>query len=338
MENTPSSKTGYAILSDHRSQLMGIAMLWIMLYHTFPLTIPVPLLNSIKRNGYCGVDIFIFLSAMGQTLSSLKNPRPYTQTVWKRIARILPLYYFITVPFYLWKMLTGRIALKSVLFSLTFLGYWLNTPDHFNWYIPALLVFYLVQPLVLRAVPKRAVWRNAVTVCVIVVSIALCEIFMRVNCTHLLDFFARIPIFWIGVLIGVAIYEERPLDGKGIFFWALLFVLGALYIYCGQFSSYYYLCRTYGFILTTVPLCLFLCLLMKKLPIPPLLRFLDLVGQCTLELYLINATWFIEFDFFSALLGLSPAAYCLVGLPINLLLGIGLHFLRTSLRKRLSGT
>ena len=338
MENTPSSKTGYAILSDHRSQLMGIAMLWIMLYHAFPLTIPVPLLNSIKRNGYCGVDIFIFLSAMGQTLSSLKNPRPYGQTVWKRIARILPLYYFITVPFYLWKLLTGRIALKSVLLSLTFLGYWLNVPDHFNWYIPALLVFYLVQPLVLRAVPKRAVWRNIITVCVIVVSIALCEIFMRVNCTHLLDFFARIPIFWIGVLIGFAIYEKRPLDGKGIFFWALLFVLGALYIYCGQFSSYYYLCRTYGFILTTVPLCLFLCLLMKKLPIPPLLRFLDLVGQCTLELYLINATWFIEFDFFSALLGLSPAAYCLVGLPINLLLGIGLHFLRTSLRKRLSGT
>lgn len=333
MERKPLKNTGYAILSEHRSRLMGIAMLWIMLYHAFPLVLPVPL-NAIKEAGYCGADMFIFLSAMGQTLSSLKSPRPYGKCVARRVARILPAFYLVAVPFYLWKRLTGQMALRRILANLTFLAYWLDTPGHFNWYIPALLAFYLLAPLALRAVPKSPGARDAATVCVIALDVAACELLMRVGCAHLLDFFARIPVFWLGVRVGYAVYDERKITRRQVVFWALLFVLGALYYGCAPYAPVY-LCRIYAFLLTTVPLCLFLCALMQALPVRPLLRLLDVIGACTLEIYLINATWFIEFDFFSALLGLRPAVYCLVGLPLNLLLGVGLHYGLLAIRRRI---
>ena len=49
------------LLSTYRSELMGIATIWVMLFH-FKANMnsaPMDLLSSI---GYGGVDIFLFLS------------------------------------------------------------------------------------------------------------------------------------------------------------------------------------------------------------------------------------------------------------------------------------
>ena len=58
----------YSLLSKYRSQLMGAAILWVMLFHAQP---PVPFapLNALFRAGFGGVDIFIVLSAVGLVCS-----------------------------------------------------------------------------------------------------------------------------------------------------------------------------------------------------------------------------------------------------------------------------
>ncbi len=328
-------RPGYIILSEYRSELMGAAMLWVMLYHCFPVVIPFFPLDAVKRLGYGGVDMFLFLSGMGLAVSSLKRRRSYGAYLARRVVRILPAFYIVAVPFILWKLLTGRIALKNALWSLTLLGYWLGTPDHFNWYVSGLLAFYLLAPLLILILAKAGRGRDLVILCAVLLDIALCELLMRVGLARLLDFFFRIPIFWIGIRLGFAVFEEKPLTRSGCLFWALLLVLGMLYIYFGRFSLVYYLSPNYGFILTTVPLCLLLCFLMKKLPLKPLWSLLALIGTCSLEIYLLNAAWFIQFDLFSRLLGVSPAVYCLIGVPVNLLAGVGLHFGTEALRKRL---
>lgn len=53
-------------ISAYRSALMGVAILWIMFYHS---ALNLPILN----NGYLGVDIFFFLSAIGLCYSFEKN-------------------------------------------------------------------------------------------------------------------------------------------------------------------------------------------------------------------------------------------------------------------------
>lgn len=45
----------YRVLSRYRSELMGVAMLWVMLFHSFDLDLGVPLLNSVRAAGFGGV-------------------------------------------------------------------------------------------------------------------------------------------------------------------------------------------------------------------------------------------------------------------------------------------
>lgn len=77
-------------ISYHRNSIMGIAILWIMMYH-------MPYLNSIAGSligsailiGFCGVDIFFFLSSFG-IYYSFQKQQTLKSFYKKRILRILP--------------------------------------------------------------------------------------------------------------------------------------------------------------------------------------------------------------------------------------------------------
>lgn len=68
---------GYSVLSKYRSELMGAAMLWVMLFHAADLTFPIPGLDLFRAAGFGGVDIFILLSAMGLSLSLSRLEQEY---------------------------------------------------------------------------------------------------------------------------------------------------------------------------------------------------------------------------------------------------------------------
>ena len=60
------------LLSKHRSAIMGFAILWIMLFHLHVSVDFTPFM-IIKRLGYGGVDIFLFLSGFGLYYSCSKE-------------------------------------------------------------------------------------------------------------------------------------------------------------------------------------------------------------------------------------------------------------------------
>ena len=49
----------YALFSKYRSELMGFASLWVMLFHAFHLHPDFFPLKAFKSLGYAGVDIFL---------------------------------------------------------------------------------------------------------------------------------------------------------------------------------------------------------------------------------------------------------------------------------------
>lgn len=59
----------YQVLSKYRTELMGLAIFWVMLFHAHDLDLGINLLNDIRGIGFGGVDIFILLSAMGLVMS-----------------------------------------------------------------------------------------------------------------------------------------------------------------------------------------------------------------------------------------------------------------------------
>ena len=64
-----SGRTEAHLISRYRSELMGFAMLWVMLFHSFDLELGHVVLQAVRRMGFGGVDIFILLSAMGLVMS-----------------------------------------------------------------------------------------------------------------------------------------------------------------------------------------------------------------------------------------------------------------------------
>ena len=63
----------YKRLSRCRSELMGFAILWVMLFHAYGLKFQFEPLNRFRSIGHFGVDIFILLSAMGIYVSLSKT-------------------------------------------------------------------------------------------------------------------------------------------------------------------------------------------------------------------------------------------------------------------------
>ncbi len=87
MEKELLRVSGYGLLSQYRGELMGLAMLWIMLFHAYELRFGVLLLDGLKAAGFAGVDIFLLLSGTGLYVSlsktiSVDNCPSTTDTGW----------------------------------------------------------------------------------------------------------------------------------------------------------------------------------------------------------------------------------------------------------------
>ena len=146
-QNTMEYPAGYALLSRYRSELMGLAMLWVMLFHAYEFHFGVGLLDAFKELGFGGVDMFILLSGLGLYGSLVRRKdEPMRSYLLRRCGRILPTYWLVVGLYSLWLRLQGRISLSVGLWSLSTLHYWFHIPGSFNWYVPAILALYLLAP------------------------------------------------------------------------------------------------------------------------------------------------------------------------------------------------
>ena len=98
MENADNSisNNGFKLIMQYRNVIMGIATLWIYIFHAW-----IPIFNNptgnitlfchyieeyIRKMGYCGVDIFLLLSGMGLTYAIKKGS--LARFYYRRIRRV----------------------------------------------------------------------------------------------------------------------------------------------------------------------------------------------------------------------------------------------------------
>ena len=135
---------GYQLLSSYRSELMGIAMLWVMLFHAYEFHFGIGLLDSVKELGFGGVDMFILLSGLGMYGSLVRRKDESLRKYFlRRCGRILPTYWLVVGLYSLWLRAQGRISLGVAAWSMSTLHYWFRIPGSFNWYVPAMMALYL---------------------------------------------------------------------------------------------------------------------------------------------------------------------------------------------------
>lgn len=180
---------------------MGIAALWIFIYHVFANIqfTDKPLLFELQyciiKLGDCGVNIFFFLSGIGLP-NSLDNNPSIRDFYRKRIGRLLLsgiVSLMLTYRYYSWNV-------KDLILNGTGYNFLFKSVTSYYWFFYAIIVIYILFPMYYTMFKKS---RNK-TLFTAVCSSAL-FLLMIVGSNSFINketyvFIARIPCFFIGVL------------------------------------------------------------------------------------------------------------------------------------------
>ena len=209
-----------ANISRYRGELMGIAMIFIFLFH---VALPrSDMFFGLRRVGNIGVDMFLFLSGVGLWFSWMKHPS-LKHFFKRRYLRVYPTWFIISCLYYIphfhgggvraWVDLIGDITINW--------DFWLHDELKF-WYIPAMMMLYLFAPPYMQLIRRHPVYRWLP-----VVMILWCILVQYVSpihnaVGHIEIFWSRVPIFFIGINMGEAVRRKDKMDGASI--WMILIV------------------------------------------------------------------------------------------------------------------
>ncbi len=203
-------------VSRIRAYLMGIATLWVTFYHCkyinlfssvfLTKTRILGIITRIEAIGNCAVDLFFFLSGLGLYFSYthlLENEaHPLKSFYQRRFRRILPTILIVTVLTY------GMMEVEDLAnwAGYVFLyGFWVPALGRGNfWYFSVIVVFYLLFPLIYRAIRGK---RGIVNASAIILASVAISIFVSMQAEHYfytgcILAITRIPVFVLGTYIG----------------------------------------------------------------------------------------------------------------------------------------
>lgn len=328
----------YGVLSKYRTELMGVAILWVMLFHAYGLDLGHWVINWVRSIGFGGVDIFILLSAMGLAMSLGRREQDYTSFMARRAGRVLPAYYIVMVPYTIFLILHSGAPWSALIWNCLLLYYWVQPDGSFNWYVACIMTFYAITPACFRFL-RRSRRRELLTAAVVLGGLMICQVLMHDSFWDKLDIMYRVPVFFLGLLLGFYMLEDRKIGLRDTVFWCCWAGLGVIYLLArrqGIKAVSLPLCHL--FLFTTVPMCLVLCWLFQCLPLGLLRRGLRFLGSYSLEIYLLNVSLFAEVDLLRQLLPLGLRRYYLLAFLANIALAVPLHYLAEGLHRAIGPT
>ena len=212
-------------ISRYRGELMGAAMLFVILFH-----VGLPREDAfygLRRIGNIGVDMFLFLSGVGLWFSWTKHPS-LKHFFTRRYLRIYPAWLIIACLFYIPDFISSRQFSTNVIDLLGDVlinwDFWLHDELSF-WYIPATMMLYLFAPAYMQLIIKHPVYRWLPVVMIMWCILVQYVTPIHAAVGHLEIFWSRVPIFFIGINFGKAVKEKRCMDGASLWLILLVFVM-----------------------------------------------------------------------------------------------------------------
>ncbi|HNW85803.1 MAG TPA: acyltransferase [Candidatus Limiplasma sp.] len=311
-----------AWVSRYRNELKGIAILWVVFFHS-----QITLDGSwdwIRQTGYGGVDIFFFLMGMGlyHSLKKSDSLRGYaSRRLWRILPAYLPVVFIWMAVMYPSYHLSTTQAIRGVTGNLLMVGFWLQSPSIFNWFVNAQFLFILLAPLMYAYLAKSG--RKGVA---LLSLLGICAGLGLANiaCDQMIGI-SRLPIF----LLGMAFYMDWPISQRKNTVrvaYIAAFALGVAVLLTGL-ARYKELLIDYGlywypFALIVPGLCVFLAWLLHKAErARKLFAPLRWFGESSFEIYLLNI-WMVELLKRDGVTSAGLSAFFCAG---NLLAGIGYH-------------
>lgn len=277
----------YKDLLRYRKVWLGVALIWIILFH-LPFDFgPAKFLTSL---GYGGVDICLFASGIGcfYSLSSDSNVLSFMK---RRLKRLVPTYLVFIFVWLIYRFLTGAFGIQMAIGNILALQNFTGRGNEFNWYISAIFLLYILAPYFKMIVGGESPLRKVL----FLIFLLACTIpFWNAN-TYIITI-TRLPIFYLGMIFAQWCKEEKKISSGTIIGFLVSFGLGFISILAfKKFASAYlwsYGLYWYPFILITPPLCFAVSgismLLEKTKWTRPIVSFLSLCGDYSFEIYLVH--------------------------------------------------
>lgn len=285
----------WSLLSQYRGALMGLAMIFVMFFHTGGLA-KGSWLYALNRCGNVGVDMFLFLSGVGLWFSFCHNDSLRHYYV-RRYVRIYPVWLLVAGWFYVSDYVcnnggqSGNVVQLVANIAVNWC-FWQRDAWEF-WFIPAIMVMYTFAPFYMRLIRKSPDWRwlplVAMLFCVMVRYVAPIHQYV----SHIEIFWSRIPIFLLGINAGRLVMERRQLSPSA--FWLVLLLFVCSLAICMNFENglrgrFPLFLERMVYIPLSVSLMLLVCKMCNHIP-RWIVAFLAFVGSVSLEIYLIHANF-----------------------------------------------
>lgn len=207
---------------QYRTPIMGFAALWIFFCHSYYsgcYNFLAPF-KPVIAFGWAGVDIFLLLSGLGIGLSLQKKPSFIT--FFKRRLDRIYISYIICIS--LLHILVYKFNFFNFLLDVSTLGYWIPYQNNFFtsfWYINAILVLYIIS------YPLFCIIKKYPIIFFIIFSTTSLILYFSTNYAEF--FFARIPIYFLGLLLSLYRYYNFP---KKVIILIILFSLATFIFLC----------------------------------------------------------------------------------------------------------
>lgn len=285
-----TDRQNWGLISKHRSEIMGVATLSIVVFHiqSFCSIGDLPLLSRLLGQMNIGVEIFLFLSGVGLFYSFNNRKVKFTDYYTKRILNVYLPFLFINFPFMIYEsFVIGNDSAWSFLLCWTGISNWIGT-SQIGWYVSFAMITYLIYPVIFNLLnrQKSEMMQFCFTVSMVIISIAFCFV-LYYRFTNLYNIFeiaiTRLPIFFIGCYFGSIVYHHKKMSYKTILMCLMSIVLWFVLAYidvgpCARLSK----------CLLSITIVIILSGFFEFINIKWIKNLFSFFGGISLEMYLLH--------------------------------------------------
>lgn len=223
-------------LSKWRSELYGFTALWIVIFHFYDYykKINFPWTSvTIFKNGYIGVDIFLFLSAISLYFSMKKdsNVKAFYK---KRFQKILKVYFLFCIPYlfcyFILVFHRTDLFFAHATFTISKMGNF--------WFLSIIMLVYFCYPIFFRWLEKNQEKRIWMVLIFYILGLFLWKTIDSVSFMKYEICFTRFPIFLVGTLFSKKVYEKKAISNSFCFLMLLLLFMKGPFLYFLSKISY----------------------------------------------------------------------------------------------------
>lgn len=304
---------------NNKKSIMAFSALQILFFHLWINVFPGnEIENFLRQTAYIGVDIFFFLSGYSLSKRRVENYRGF---VFSRIRSV----YLKFILFALIAWIIKGWSLSHFLKVFTGVNLMQKGGGAFLWFLPFIMLIYLIYPFFEKAYEKNAYFITTVVSLVWIIVPIFVEKLTSYRAMFI--FWNRIPIFLIGFYLAKSeLFSDICNDKKKCFFTGLvLTVIGEVLIYffgykvklMTPFTDFFYIVG----IISVLGLVLLLSLIPEN-------KVISLIGKSTLEMYGVQMVFGYTIVNKIAATGLSPLVVNTCGFTIIIVLSIVLSLVK----------